>query len=205
MRRSDVSIRELLQTVITDKDRDQVAFETYISDSVPDTVWTDRLRMQQILRNAMSNAVKFSRGHDPICVYVKRVGGSNSIVPALRIEIRNKVRRARGACTSACALTPAVCALVCTGFRGLGCKWKILRSCSTCTSSMTRVLSAAFGWAYPFAGMAAQLPLHELCLPYLLLTIAVLSCAAAWLRNCLVARSGCMMRALKRCFGSRCR
>ena len=121
VRKSDVSVRELLQTVITDKDRSSVPISTHIASNVPDFLWTDRLRMQQVrrrarvashrrcvcspgcvpcvswrpqvLRNALSNAVKFSRSRDPVTINVKRVGGAHSIVPALRIEIRNKVTR----------------------------------------------------------------------------------------------------------------
>ena len=50
VRKSDVSVRELLQTVITDKDRSSVPISTHIASNVPDFLWTDRLRMQQVRR-----------------------------------------------------------------------------------------------------------------------------------------------------------
>ena len=90
VRRSTVVVKELLQQLITDKDRAAVPITLRISTSVPVDIWSDRLRLLQILRNGLNNAVKYSRGHDPVVLSVKRVGGTNSIVPALRFEIRNK-------------------------------------------------------------------------------------------------------------------
>ena len=41
-----------------------IQFQTAIEESVPDTIQSDKLRLEQVLRNLLSNAIKFTgEGH----------------------------------------------------------------------------------------------------------------------------------------------
>lgn len=61
---SDFSLRELLNEIVTDfskRAQDKgLRLELFISNEVPDTLYSDRVRLRQILWNLMGNAIKFT-------------------------------------------------------------------------------------------------------------------------------------------------
>lgn len=51
----------------------KIAFETEFSDQLPDTINTDRLRLEQILKNFLSNAMKFTESNGQVKMKVYNV------------------------------------------------------------------------------------------------------------------------------------
>lgn len=88
---SQTQVREVLSALVSEaKARaPRVDVRLRVSDDVPEVISTDPKRLAQILRHALSNAVKFSYENEVVRLNVGTRRGSDALRPALRFEVVN--------------------------------------------------------------------------------------------------------------------